>query len=195
MKIRNPCKPHFSLYSLHRIGLLAWWLPKWLLKSDLTYMLFKTISPWGCTINTWLSPVPVAKSDARPTCTWASILWTGTILSLRFTMKSFLRSFSPFRWFRRRAIVSYWRKNGHRVLVNHLEGLSLPRKSVVMLTGRPAIYSCWSWTLNNNTAIIRELCVILFNVHSTIPRKVCIRKHACSSSTSVKYKRLHEEIN
>ena len=37
----------------------------------------------------------------------------------------------------RRAAVSYWRKYVHEVLVNRLEGLSLPRKSVVRLTDRP----------------------------------------------------------
>ena len=39
--------------------------------------------------------------------------------------------------FSRRAVVSYWRKYVHEVLVNRLEGLSLPRKSVVRLTDRP----------------------------------------------------------
>ena len=39
--------------------------------------------------------------------------------------------------FLRRAVVSYWRKYVHEVLVNRLGGLSLPRKSVVMLTDRP----------------------------------------------------------
>ena len=39
--------------------------------------------------------------------------------------------------FSRRAVVSYWRKYVHEVLVNHLGGLSLPRKSVVRLTDRP----------------------------------------------------------
>ena len=39
--------------------------------------------------------------------------------------------------FSRRAVVSYWRKYVHEVLVNRLGGLSLPRKSVVRLTGRP----------------------------------------------------------
>ena len=34
----------------------------------------------------------------------------------------------------RRAVVSYWRKYVHKVLVNRLEGLNLPRKSVVRLT-------------------------------------------------------------
>ena len=39
--------------------------------------------------------------------------------------------------FSRRAVVSYWRKNVHELLVNRLGGLSLPRKSVVRLTDRP----------------------------------------------------------
>ena len=33
--------------------------------------------------------------------------------------------------------MSYWRKYVHEELVNRLGGLSLPRKSVVMLTDRP----------------------------------------------------------
>ena len=37
----------------------------------------------------------------------------------------------------RRAVVSYWRKYVHEVLVNRLGGLSMPRKSVVRLTDRP----------------------------------------------------------
>ena len=37
----------------------------------------------------------------------------------------------------RRAVVTYWRKYVHEVQVNHLGGLSLPRKSVVRLTDRP----------------------------------------------------------
>ena len=37
----------------------------------------------------------------------------------------------------RRAVVSYWRKYVHEVLVNRLGSLSLPRKSVVKLTDRP----------------------------------------------------------
>ena len=39
--------------------------------------------------------------------------------------------------FSRRAVVSYWRKYVHEVLVNRLGGLSLPRTSVVRLTDRP----------------------------------------------------------
>ena len=34
-------------------------------------------------------------------------------------------------------LVSYWRMYVHKVLVNRLGGLSLPRKSVVRLTDRP----------------------------------------------------------
>ena len=37
----------------------------------------------------------------------------------------------------RGAVVSYWRKYVHEVLVNRLGGLSLPRKSAVRLTDRP----------------------------------------------------------
>ena len=37
----------------------------------------------------------------------------------------------------RRAVVSYWCKYVHEVLVNRLGGLSLSRKSVVRLTDRP----------------------------------------------------------
>ena len=44
-------------------------------------------------------------------------------------MKSFLRS-SLTSTDSRRAAVSYWRKCGHLVLINRLEGLSLPRISV-----------------------------------------------------------------
>ena len=39
--------------------------------------------------------------------------------------------------FSRGAVVSYWRKYVHEVLVNRLGGLSLPWKSVVRLTDRP----------------------------------------------------------
>ena len=44
----------------------------------------------------------------------------------------------------RRAVVSYWQKCVHEVLVNRLDGLSLPRKSV----NRPSRHdlSYLSWT-------------------------------------------------
>ena len=41
-----------------------------------------------------------------------------------------------FRFFKKGS-VSYWRKYVHEVLVNRLEALSLPRKSVVRLIDRP----------------------------------------------------------
>ena len=37
----------------------------------------------------------------------------------------------------RRAVVSYWRKKVHKVLVNRLGGIGQPWKSVVRLTDRP----------------------------------------------------------
>ena len=39
--------------------------------------------------------------------------------------------------FSKRAVVGYWRKYVHEVLVNRLGGLSLPKKNVVRLTDRP----------------------------------------------------------
>ena len=39
--------------------------------------------------------------------------------------------------FSRRAVVSYWQRYVHEVLVNRLGSLSLPRKSVVRLTDHP----------------------------------------------------------
>ena len=47
------------------------------------------------------------------------------------------RSFVSPSTFSGRAVVSYWRKYVHEVLVNRLGGLSLPRKSVVKLIDRP----------------------------------------------------------
>ena len=60
--------------------------------------------------------------------------------------------------FSRRAVVSYWRKYVHEVLVNRLGGLSLPRKSVVRLTDRPEmtldVYCGRKTTNNNNKAFV-----------------------------------------
>ena len=57
----------------------------------------------------------------------------------------------------RRAVVSYWRKYVHEVLVNHLGGLSLPGKSVVRLTDRPDmtldVYRGRKTTTHNNFRI------------------------------------------
>ena len=48
-----------------------------------------------------------------------------------------LKSYHALTLVSRRAVVSYWRKYVHEVLINRLGGLSLPRKSVVRLTDRP----------------------------------------------------------
>ena len=54
-----------------------------------------------------------------------------------------------------RAVVSYWRKYVHEVLVNRLGGLSLPRKSVVRLIDRPElvldVYRGRKTTIQKNT--------------------------------------------
>ena len=51
----------------------------------------------------------------------------------------------------RRAVVRYWRKYVHEVLVNRLGGLSLPRKSVVRLTDRPDMTLAVTADVYNNT--------------------------------------------
>ena len=62
--------------------------------------------------------------------------------------------------FSRRAVVSYWRKYVHEVLVNRLGGLSLPRKSVVRLTDRPDmtldVYRGRKTTIQYNTTEIPQ---------------------------------------
>ena len=54
------------------------------------------------------------------------------------------------------AVISYWRKYVHEVLVNRLGGLSLPKKSVVRLTGRPDmtldVYRGRKTTIQQHTA-------------------------------------------
>ena len=76
-----------------------------------------------------------------------SILFDTSYLNIENTVSDHIRSWVRYPvWqhtfvspsaFSRRAVVSYWRKYVHEVLVNHLGGLSLPRKSVVRLTDRP----------------------------------------------------------
>ena len=61
------------------------------------------------------------------------IIFPGVLVSIP-GLATYFRSPSAFS---RRAVVSYWRKYVHEVLVNRLGGLSLPRKSVVRLTDRP----------------------------------------------------------
>ena len=63
--------------------------------------------------------------------------------------------------FSRRAVVSYWRKYVHEVLVSRLGGLSLPRKSVVRLTDRPDmtldVYRGRKTTIQQQSLIITTL--------------------------------------
>ena len=76
--------------------------------------------------------------------------------------------------FSRRAVVSYWRKYVHEVLVNRLGGLSLPRKSVVRLTDRPDMtldvyrgrkttmqqfLKCRSLNVNSSVVDLTEFCI------------------------------------
>ena len=72
-------------------------------------------------------PGGVAQSVGHPTCK------SGVLVRYPVWQHT---SVSPSA-FSRRAVVSYWRKYVHEVLVNRLGGLSLPRKSVVRLTDRP----------------------------------------------------------
>ena len=65
------------------------------------------------------------------------VMWPRPFEELFFSNPVWQHTFvspSAFSW---RAVVSYWQKYVHEVLVNRLGGLSLPRKSVVRLTDRP----------------------------------------------------------
>ena len=73
--------------------------------------------------------------------------------------------------FSRRAVVSYWRKYVHEVLVNRLGCLSLPRKSVIRLTDRPDmtldVYRGLKQQYNNNNRtsiyiLVKALVVLKF---------------------------------
>ena len=70
--------------------------------------------------------------------------------------------------FSRRAVVSYWRKYVHEVLVNRLGGLSLPRKSVVRLTDRPDmtldVYRGRKTTMQcNSPSPRRPKCILMYS--------------------------------
>ena len=71
--------------------------------------------------------------------------------------------------FSRRAVVSYWRKYMHEVLVNRLGGLSPPRKSVVRLTDRPDMtldaYRGRKTTIQQQQLSGRRLCHMTFSLH------------------------------
>ena len=68
--------------------------------------------------------------------------------------------------FSRRAVVSYWRKYVHEVLVNRLGGLSLPRKSVVRLTDRPDmtldVYRGRKTTMQHATSMANLSVIVAF---------------------------------
>ena len=79
--------------------------------------------------------------------------------------------------FQERAVVSYWRKYVHEVLVNRLGGLSLPRKSVVRLNDRPDmtldVYRGRKTTIQQQQQpklhIIQLICVNEIYSHRFIP--------------------------
>ena len=70
--------------------------------------------------------------------------------------------------FSRRAVVSYWRKYAHEVLVNRLGGLSLSRKSVVRLTDRPDmtldVYRGRKTTIQQQKNILPLISLSYFNI-------------------------------
>ena len=70
-------------------------------------------------------------------------------------LATYFRSLSAFS---KRAVVSYWRKYVHEVLVNRLGGLSLPRKSVVRLTDRPDMTLDVYRGRKNNNATTTKSC-------------------------------------
>ena len=98
-------------------------------KSDTTlvsYTLISSVLAWALSLR-YGKPGRVAQSVGhltRKSGSWVRYpVWQHTFVSPSA--------------FSRRAVVSYWRKYVHEVLVNRLGGLSLPRKSVVRLTDRP----------------------------------------------------------
>ena len=69
----------------------------------------------------------------------------------------------------RKAVVSYWRKYVHEVLVNRLRDLSLPRKSVVRLTDRPGMTINVFWGRNttathNNSKYTKNVNLLYIKV-------------------------------
>ena len=88
----------------------------------------------------------------------------------------------------RGAVVSYWRKYVHEVLVNPLGGLSLPRKSVVRLIDRPDMtldVYCGRKTTTTTTTVMenRELLSIkAFLMSNGICSKIPILGNVRSTS-------------
>ena len=61
----------------------------------------------------------------------------------------------------RRAVVIYWQKYVHKVLINRLGGLSLPRKSVVRLTDCPNMTSAVYRGSNRTYGHLRFMAILL----------------------------------
>ena len=78
--------------------------------------------------------------------------------------------------FSRRAVVSYWRKYVHKVLVNRLRGLSLPRKSVVRLTDRPDM-TLYVYRGRKTTMQQQQQHTLFSVLTPKVPNKNCSRKH------------------
>ena len=74
--------------------------------------------------------------------------------------------------FSRSAVVSYWRKYEHEILVNRLGGLSLLRKSVVWLTDRPDmtldVYRGRITTIQQQQQFLPSVLMGLFDSANTI---------------------------
>ena len=81
----------------------------------------------------------------------------------------------------RGAVLSYWRKYVHEILVNRLGGLSLPRKSVVRLTDRPDM--TLDFYHGRKTTTQQHF---LFNM-SQQPRPKVIKLFSCSTQLSMKF--------
>ena len=81
-----------------------------------------------------LPPLPLPTMPGRVAQSVGYLTRKSGVLGLIPGLATYFR-FS-FRFFKK-AVVSYWRKYVHEVLVNRLGGLSLPRKSAVRLTDRP----------------------------------------------------------
>ena len=71
--------------------------------------------------------------------------------------------------FSRRAVVSYWQKYVHEVLVNRLGDLSLPRKSVVRLTDCPGMTLDVYWQKYVHEVLVNRLGDL------SLPRKRVVR--------------------
>ena len=87
------------------------------------------------------------------------------------------------------AVVSYWRKYVHEVLVNCLGGLSLPRKSVVRLTDSPDmtldVYCGRKTTIQPTNLPLSEI-LLQFSEKQNTPQHAKTVQNAHASKSSVK---------